>query len=267
MKKIIFIIIILITSLFLYGKYIEVNNLKLKEYNLKNENIPDSFKELKIIHFSDILYNNDTKMLDKLKKEINNNTPDVIVFSGDLFNQEIKYSEEDYNNLQTFLTEIEANLYKFAVIGDNDKIHLDKYKDILYEADFIRLDNQNKLLFYKDNNPINIIGLTNLENISELLITDVEYKYSLAIIHEPDNFEELAKYNINAILSGHSLGGVINIPYTGGIIKKTGAKKYINDYYKLNNIEIFISNGIGNEKYNFRLFNTPSINIYKFSNN
>jgi len=50
------------------------------------------------------------------------------------------------------------------------------------------------------------------------------------------------------------------------VFKKDGANKYVNDYYRLNNTEIFISNGIGYEDYDFRLLNTPSINVYRFQN-
>ena len=56
MKRIIFSIILLITILFLYGRYIEVYNFKIHEYTITNSNIPASFTDLKIVHFSDILY-------------------------------------------------------------------------------------------------------------------------------------------------------------------------------------------------------------------
>ena len=55
MKKILFIIIILLTLLFLYGRYIEPNNIIIKEYTINTEKIPESFKELKIVHFSDFV--------------------------------------------------------------------------------------------------------------------------------------------------------------------------------------------------------------------
>ncbi len=266
MKKIIVIIILILTFLFLYGRYIEVNNFKIKEYEIAGNKIPESFKDLKIIHFSDILYekNYKTENLKRLVKTINNEEPDIVIFSGDLFKKGNNYKEEDYNLLKDYFKQIDANLYKFAVIGDNDQNYLDKYKDVLYESNFILLDNENKLLFYKDNTPINIIGLTNLDNVNDLLNTELEYNYSLAIIHEPDNIEKLSSLNINTVLSGHSLGGIINIPYYGGVIPKKGAQTYINDYYKVNNTEIFISNGLGYEKFNFRLFNTPSINVYRW---
>lgn len=268
MKKILILIVLILFCLFLYGKYIEVNNFKVKEYTIYNENIPNSFKELKIVHFSDLLYKSNTSesILKDIITKINEQNADIMVFSGDLFYDYQNYSDEDINILKNNLKNIEANLFKFAVIGDNDKNYLDKYKDILYDSEFTLLDNENKLIFYKDTTPINVIGLSDLSNVEELLQTDVECNYNLAVIHEPDKIIELAKYNINTVLSGHSLGGVINIPYYGGIITKAGAKTYINETYKIDNTEIFISNGLGNEKYEFRLFNTPSINVYRFDN-
>ena len=268
MKKILMIISLVLICLFLYGKYIEINNLKVKEYTIYNENITDSFKELKIVHFSDILYKskNNQDYLKDLVTKINEQNADIVIFSGDLFFKEEKYNNNDINFLKNILNTIEASLFKFAVIGDNDKLFLDKYKDILYESNFILLDNENKLVFYKDITPINVIGITNLENIDSLLESEISYNYTLAITHEPDNLEKLSNYKIDTILSGHSLGGIINIPYYGGIITSNGAKTYINDYYKLNNSEMYISNGIGNKKFDFRLFNTPSINIYRFDN-
>lgn len=263
MKKLIISIIIVFLGVFLYGKYVEVNDFKIKEYTINNSNIPSYFEELKVIHFSDILYNKDEQKLDKLVNNINKLEADIIVFSGDLFNSNIDYKDEDFKILKEHLQNMKASLFKYAVIGDHDKKYLDDYKDILYEADFNLLDNQNTLLFYKDVTPINIIGISDTNDVESLLVSDVAYDYSLVITHEPDNLKELSKYDIDTILSGHSLGGVINVPYYGGLVKKDGAKTYINEYYTLNNTEIFISNGLGCEKNNFRLFNTPSINVYR----
>lgn len=268
MKRVLIVLIIFIFSLFLYGKYIEVNNLIVKEYTIYNENIPDTFEELKIVQFSDLLYKsgNNEKKLNELVNTINNENADIIIFSGDLFTASEKYNADDFNLLKKSLKSLNANLFKFAVIGDNDYVFLNEYKDILYESDFILLDNENKLLFYKSNTPINIIGVSDLNNVENLFESDVEYEYTLAITHKPDNLTQLSKYNISTILSGHSLGGVINMPFFGGIIKRDGATTYINDNYKLNNTEIFISNGLGYQDYEFRLFNTPSINVYRLAN-
>ena len=80
MKKIIAVIFILLFSLFLYGKFIEVNNLNINYYTIKNKNIPNSFKELKIVQFSDIFYNpENNKQFNKLIKEINLLNADILI--------------------------------------------------------------------------------------------------------------------------------------------------------------------------------------------
>jgi len=129
MKKFIFIIIIFLLTVFLYGKYIEVNNFKIKEYTIKNDKIPNSFKELKIIHFSDVLYVSNSKTkLNNLVEQINKNKPDIIIFTGDLFKSDIKYTNEDFDYLKESFNKLEASLYKYAVIGDNDKDYIENYK-------------------------------------------------------------------------------------------------------------------------------------------
>ncbi len=264
MKKFIFIVILLIVLLFLYARYIEPEHYKVNEYTIITSDIPDSFLDLKIVQFSDLLYDKDTDKLDKISKLINKEDADIVVFTGDLFNNKYTYKDSDYNNLKDFLTKIDASLYKYAVIGDNDNKYLNKYKDILYESNFILLDNENTLLFYKDNTPINIVGITNTKDITSLLETEVETNYNLVITHKPDLTKYLKEYEIDAILAGHSLGGVINIPYYGGLIKKDGAKTYIDKYYKVGNTQLYVNNGLGYKDINIRLFNSPSINTYRF---
>lgn len=267
MKRIVFIIIIILSIIFLYGKYIEPNNLTIKEYTIKNNNIPESFKDIKIVQFSDLLYDKDSTKLEKFSSEINKLNPDILLFTGDLFNSDNEYNEEDYTNLEKFLTSLNSEYYKYAISGENDDKFIEKYKDILYKSNFKLLDNESTLFFYKDVTPIKIIGFNNSDiDFNTLLESDIDYSYSLVITHKPDNIELLKDYNINTVISGHSLGGIINVPYYGGLIKMEGSKTYINDYYKVDNIDLYINNGLGYKLFEYRLFNTPSINVYRFDN-
>ncbi len=263
MKRLFFSIIIIIVFLFLYGRYVEVDNFKVHEITIDNSSVPESFHELKIVHFSDLLYNKDEKKLDKLKNEINSLKPDVIIFTGDLTSKKFKYKNKDYDILKSFLKDLEAYLYKYAIVGDNDKKDLKRYKDLMFESDFKLLDDESELLFYKDERPINIVGINKGKNIDELLTNDIEYDYSIILVHEPDRISSLPGGNL--YLSGHSLGGIINIPYYGGLIKKNGAKKYISGNYKVGDKQLYVSNGLGYESFEYRLFNTPSINVYRFN--
>ena len=45
--------------------------------------------------------------------------------------------------------------------------------------------------------------------------------------------------------------------------KKEGAKTYIDTFYEIEDSKMYVSNGLGTEKYPVRTMNTPSINIYR----
>lgn len=266
MRKLISSLILVLIGIFLYGRYIEPSNIIVKEYSIEKDTIPESFKDLKILHFSDLLYDTNSSKLDKLKKIINNENADIIIFTGDLFNSDNTYNDDDYTNLENFLKDINASFYKYAISGENDEKYLDKYKELLSSSNFMLLDNASTLFFYKDITPIKIIGYKdNNADINSLLESDVEYNYTLALTHKPDNIDYLKEYNIDSVFAGHSLGGVANIPYYGSLIKLDGSKTYIDDYYKVDNIDLFINNGIGYKKFEFRIFNTPRINVYRFN--
>ena len=69
--KIIVVLFILFTLIFLYSYFIEPKLFKTKEYII-NDNIPNSFNGIKILHFSDLLYGESIKEsdLNKIEKEI-----------------------------------------------------------------------------------------------------------------------------------------------------------------------------------------------------
>lgn len=267
MRRVFFSIIIIIVCVVLYGMYFNINGLNTYEYTIKSDKIAESFKELKFIHFTDLLYGSTTNQstLDNLVKEINEKEADVVFFTGDLFYKDHKPSEKELVSISASLSKINASLYKFAVIGENDNVYIDEYKSVLEKSNFILLDNQNFLLFYKDITPINIIGINNLSNIDELLKTEFEYNYSILLTHKPDLFSEIQAKNVDLVLSGHSLNGQVRIPYYGGIIKSDGAKNYLDSHYVENITEMYVSNGLGTRKYKIRLFNKPSFNVYRIT--
>ena len=94
---------------------------------------------------------------------------------------------------------------------------------------------------------------------------DINYK--IILVHEPDYIDTItSKYNnTNLVLAGHSHNGQINIPYIKKLLLPEGSKKYYNNYYKVNNTNLYISSGLGESNINFRLFNKPSINFYRIN--
>ena len=269
MRRFILVLLIIIACLVLYGSYINTSGIKTNEYFIESNKIPESFDGFKIAHITDILFDEktNTNQLDNLVKEVNELKPDIIVYTGDLINKDYKISKKDIEKLTNMLKEMKCSLYKYAIIGNNDQKRLKDYKNILANSNFKLLDDSYEYLFYKDINPIKIMGLTNTKNINDLLENEefITPSYNIVLTHYSDNFKDLKEYDIDLVLAGNSLGGQIRIPFIGGVIKKVGSKIYIDNYYEENNKKLYISNGLGTEKYHVRTFNSPSINLYRLN--
>lgn len=257
--KILFSFIIIIVCFYLYGRFINPYSFKVKETSIIDSSLNSDYDGLKIIQFSDLHYGRTTNedTLKKLVKEINELKPDIVIFTGDIFdNKNINSKDEEI--LTNYFNQIEAHISKFACLGDYDLKNENTVKGILEKSNFIVLDNSSELIYSESSTPINFIGLTNDENINELY--NNEY-FNITIMHQPDLVKKIE--NSSIAFAGHSLGGQFRIPFIGGIRKKDGAEIYIESYHKVNNTKLYISNGIGTEDISLRFFNTPSITLYR----
>ncbi|MCM1052575.1 MAG: metallophosphoesterase [Ruminococcus sp.] len=259
--KIFLCLIIIFVLIYLDARYINTVGLKVNEIPIYTETLSADYNGFKIAHFSDLLYGSTTNK-DTLKEvvtKLNELNADIIIFTGDLFSyDDIKNetSEEVINELSN----IKAKLYKFAIIGDNDQKYLSTYEEILNKSYFILLDNSNKLVYNNSSTPLNFIGLTNTDNM-ELYNNDY---FNITLTHYPDTIKKLD--NTSLVFAGHSLGGQIRIPFIGGLIKTEGAKSYLDSYYEINSSKLYISNGLGTTNLKLRLFNKPSITLYRLYN-
>ena len=275
MKKIlkIFItIIILIILLLLYSRFIGTIGLNTKEYTIKDNNISNDFDGIKIVHFSDMHYKRmiTKDRIDKIINEINLINPDIVIFTGDLIDQDSEINEDDITYLKEVLSKINAKYGKYSVIGNHDySIDIEILRSIYKESNFNLLENSYDIIYGKDNNKLYIGGIST-GAFSDIVLNKMKYdeeSYKIIILHEPDYTDEIISLNPNLILGGHSHNGQVNIPYLKKYFVPTGSKKYYDEHYLVNNTNLYISSGIGVSRYNFRLFNHPSINFYRINKN
>lgn len=264
MKKILIAIIILLSFVLIDGFFINPNGFKIIEKKIYVDNLPESFEDFKILQISDLLISNkkDINRLKNIKAKSNERKPDIIVFTGDLINSKNDLTDNDINDIIEILKSLECNLYKYSVIGDNDQKNIDLFNKIMNNSGFKILDNESTYLFYKDINPIKITGINTIDVKTVETNEELTPMFNLVLMHYPDYADNLSFDNAIA-LSGHSLKGKIRIPFYGGIIKKDGAKKYIDDYYEIDTNKLYVSGGIGTENVKFRFNNKPEINFYR----
>lgn len=289
--KYILIMVILVAGILLYSHKVATHGLKVKEYKIVNAAITDTFHGLKIVHLSDIHYGKTTKKkdLDQIQKKINDLKPDIIVFTGDLFDQSVEIDGEGQKELTDFLKGLDATISKYAITGEDD-YEITSYPIILENGSFILLDEKYDTIYNENYESIFIAGLsTNLKgtkNAKDKLKPTLEYlstlsdtkdpdgnivenenkpTYKILIMHEPDDIDSIDYQNFDLVLAGHNHGGQIRLPFIGGLLLQDHAKTYPNSYYQLEKTDLYISSGIGTTKIPFRFWNRPSINFYRLT--
>ena len=278
--KIIIITITILTGLMLYSRFISTKGLKVKEYKITNSIITDNFHGFKVVHISDIHYGRTVKLkeLENLTNEINLLKPDIVILTGDLIDKETKLSSEIIEEIQNTLKKINVTVGKYAISGEDD-IAFNEWESIITNSGFKNINDKYEFIYNDGYTPILIAGIQSNSNTPETLIeryqpieeylNSDEYLnniYKILIMHEPDFIDNINHSYFNLILAGHSHNGQINIPLFGAITTPDHAKKYYDNYYRINNSDFYISSGLGTSDYNFRFANKPSINFYRLSN-
>ena len=264
------ILIIIIISILIYGwmHFIETKIITVKDFILTNEKIPKSFNGFTIVHFSDIHFGRTTneKEVNKVVDKINEIKPDIILFSGDLFDPYITLSENNINFLTEAFKKLNANFKKYAVYGDHDFDNEETYANILKNANFEILNGENQKIYYNGNEPIYISGINSITKKTpdySKAFSKEKDGLQLFLSHEPGVIIDI-KNNTDFIFSGHTLGGLIHIPFIGGIKKQQNSLHYEKGKYLEGNTTIFVNNGIGTEDFSLRLLNLPTIYCYRF---
>lgn len=276
-----FIFIILIIGLVIaYGFFIEPKLITVKEYKIALNSWPDNFNGFKIVHISDLHYGRvfDEKSLEKLIDSINEQEPDIVVLTGDLIDKDTNMTTSMANKISELLNKIETSSGKYAINGNND-LNFDEWTNIISGGGFKDLNNTYDTIYKDGYDYIFIAGASTIKDkvsTNDKLKTAIDYLnsfesggpiYKILLLHEPDAIDDLSVNPFNLVLAGHSHAGQIKLPFIGAGILPEGAQKYYDSYYKIENADLYVSNGLGVSNYNFRLFNTPSYSVYRLVKN
>ena len=250
--------------IFMYARFIGTRFFNIKEYAIYDTVLPETFDGLKIVHLTDIHYGTivNAKNLTNIVNQINQLKPDIVVFTGDLYDESIVLNDKIVNEIVTCLKNINSTLGKFAVAGNHDYSN-DLFAQIITDSGFTYLENSSQIIYDENNTPLEIIGFDDAWKGNPNYNIPLSNNYKIVLVHEPDEISKILPLNVNLVLAGHSHGGQIRLPFIGALYTPNGSKNYKNDYYEFTNTKMYISYGIGTSVLKIRLFNQPSINFYR----
>ncbi|MFA7364903.1 MAG: metallophosphoesterase [Patescibacteria group bacterium] len=267
------VVLLIICLILVWVRFIEPNLIKTRYYNVQKNN---SEKQIRLAVFSDVhigVYSSE-KMLERIAKKVSELNVDIVVMPGDF----VYYANKDkMKNYFSSLRSMEK--IKVAVLGNHDYdregyVKANEISSALRSEGVIMIDNEKKIIEI-GNKKIEFIGIEDLwtgnpdYSILEKKDSDTEVDLRFLVTHNPDTIYELNKEvsnikEIDLMLAGHTHAGQLRIPYIYKYVIPSN-HEFDKGFYNINNIDIFVTSGIGNVVLPMRLFNRPEISIIDVS--
>lgn len=255
--------------------------IDITEYEYASDKVPGGFDGCKIAVLSDLHCNRIGRRNELLIEHIDAISPDIIICAGDMVSDNarhmkvtlrlmrrlsLKYDNIYYacgnHELRLFINPVTNSLYR-------------KYCRRLRRMGVIFLNNRSAYL-ERGGQRIRITGL----NISrqyynkiwnridmpagyvDLLVGKCdEDVLEILIAHNPDYFKRYAQWGADVVFSGHVHGGIVVLPFIGGVIAPTLRlfPKYDFGRFEYGESVMFLSRGLGSHTIPVRIFNNPEI--------
>lgn len=258
----------------------ENHRLAVTRYQIKDILIPRSFQGFHIVQLSDLHNVSFGKNNEELIHAVAKLKPDIILVTGDVIvgkpGKDVSFAADTMNTLASI-----APVY-FSM--GNHELRTSIYKDIyedMWERFLGRLSSDihllldQKTMIVRANSSICLYGL-NLtpELYKRMLRTPMEKgyldslfgkcnpeQYHIFMAHNPDYFKDYAAWGANLTFSGHVHGGMIRIPFLGGVLSPMihFFPKYDKGLFEYSGKYMILSGGLGNHTFKFRVNNLPEI--------
>lgn len=261
-------------SLTLYATKFERHNIEVTQREITLRRLPRALDGVRLVQLTDFHYRHyaETSYLRRVVQEVNRLAPDVVLLTGDFVSEltfgSCKHSAELSLPCAEILSAIKCP-HRFAVLGNHDHmVGPDIIARGLEIHGFPVLQNR-YAAFHRDGARLWIAGVESAAKGSPDLHAAVPQKLKasgdpvLLLAHEPDFADKAVEHGgIDLVLSGHSHGGQVRLPFVGALKLPPLGEKYVQGLFTFpGGMQLYVSRGIGAMKLPIRFMCRPEIAV------
>ncbi len=231
-----------------YPVFIERYAVQVNNYTIPVPNLPDEFHNFRIVHLTDFHYGflmpefiieyvvEKTSLLEK----------DMIVCTGDYVDKRNTTKEIDV--IWPILGKLCADYGVYSVLGNHD--HWASFSRSMEWMKKTGQDLRHKAIpIEKNGKRIWIGGAGDLyedkDGIDEAFHSVPAGECKIVLAHNPDTADSYFRTRIDLMISGHTHGGQVQLPFAGPPILPVQNKLYSNGFIRAKKTNLFISKGLG----------------------
>lgn len=276
-------ILIFLILCFVFSWATDTHRFVVRHYRCRSDRIK---KNMRLALIADLHNKEYDKGNTRIINAIDNEHPDAVVIAGDLLNGLV---DSDYTPALELVRNLSLRYPVYYGMGNHEyrlKIYPEHFGDMwstynetVEKCGVHIMDNERILL---DEYGIDIAAVTigreyykklsrrqpDADDIAGYVGDASSDNMQILIAHNPEFFHSYAEWGADLTLSGHVHGGVMRLPFIGGVISPrfTLFPRYSGGEYDLGAHKLIVSCGLGMHTINIRIFNPGElavIDIYK----
>lgn len=242
--------------------------LQVEPVELFFESLPPQFDGLRVAELSDLHGRSFGKNNVCLLRTLQKARPDMICICGDLFDE-----KTDLTMLEPLLTGLTDIAPVYYVTG-NHEWQVKNLREILQKMrawGVTVLENEGRVLSRGGaemvvagvHDPCGPYDMKTPAALVRELRSAQGNDFILMLSHRNDELAMWSQLGVQLVLSGHCHGGVVRLPFAGGVFgtRRELFPEYDAGVYRQDGTTLFVSRGLGYTNVHFRLFNRPHVPI------
>lgn len=265
----------------LYGVTKGRRNFRVQHQIIRSPKLPAAFDGLRIVQISDMHLGSFPSGTDIVRTGvdlINEQDPDLILFTGDMVND---YSEEAEPWLET-LKDMKARIGKFSILGNHDYSDYANWPDpVAKRANLEKLKEHHRTLGFrlmldehlpveKDGERFTLIGVQNwgvrfqqYGDLKRAIAGTDKSQFRVLMSHDPTHWEaQVQEEGIDLTLSGHTHGAQFGITIAGQTYSPAQwVYKQWAGHYEQDGMHLYVNRGFGFIGFPGRVGMPPEITV------
>lgn len=190
----------------------------------------------------------------------NDTNADIVVVTGDMVTSGVDFHED----IATLIGGLRGKEGVYVIMGNHDYFGQGEPLISLLKDGGAHVLRNEKKLFSRDDAGLYLAGIddtwTKRANMDAALADRTQGVPTVLLAHDPDRFPDAVERNVDLVLSGHTHGGQIALPFLGRFVNaSTLAHRYHIGVYEDGDATLYVHGGLGTTGPPIRIGVAPTI--------
>lgn len=261
------VILTLVLLVLVWARFIEPNMIKVEKLSLSFDRFPG---KLRIVQLSDFQSKKIGRKEKRVLSIVNELNPDYVVITGDIVGWRTKNPSTLVSYWQQLTKGREGKV--FVVYGNHEHRN-PRFREVtrlFKQAGFEVLVNESTRLD-KDNVSFFLIGVDDphlgFDRIELALEGVPDETLKIVLAHSPEIFRKIKNENIDLVLTGHTHGCQVNVPFVCDFILPVAYdKQYKQGLFYEKGTYLYVNRGLGETFLPLRFNCPPEITLIEINN-